>query len=110
MSADAAAGLDEAAPIFFALGDETRLRIVGRLCGSGPSSIARLSAGLPVTRQAVRKHLRVLEDAGLVHARRRGRESVWQIETEQIEQARRCLADISQQWDTALERLRRLVE
>jgi DNA-binding transcriptional ArsR family regulator len=102
--------LHRAAPIFFALGDETRLRIVGRLCRGGPSSIARLTEGLPVTRQAVSKHLQVLADAGLARTSRAGRESVWQIEPDQIEQARRCLADISQQWDTALVRLKRLVE
>lgn len=110
MRTDATARLQKAAPVFFALGDETRLRIVSRLCNGGPSSIARLADGLPVTRQAVSKHLQVLSDAGLVRASRSGRESIWQIEADQIEQARRCLSDISQQWDQALGRLKRLVE
>jgi DNA-binding transcriptional ArsR family regulator len=73
-------------------------------------SISRLTAGSHVTRQAIAKHLRVLEGAGLVHSRRRGRESVWQLEQRRLREARRYLDLISQQWDTALGRLRDLVE
>jgi DNA-binding transcriptional ArsR family regulator len=73
-------------------------------------SITRLTAGSRVTRQAIRKHLRVMEEAGLVRSRRRGRESVWQLEQRRLEEARRYLAVISKQWDHALGRLRKFVE
>ena len=73
-------------------------------------SIARLSAGAAVTRQAITKHLNVLEDAGLVRGIRVGRERLWEIETRQLEEARRFLDRISRQWDDALGRLRLSVE
>jgi DNA-binding transcriptional ArsR family regulator len=73
-------------------------------------SIAGLTAGSRVTRQAISKHLRVLEGAGLVRSRRRGRERIWQLEQRRLAEARRYLALISSQWDDALEHLRNLVE
>jgi DNA-binding transcriptional ArsR family regulator len=99
-----------AAPVFAALGDETRLRLVARLCGEGPQSISRLTAGTGVTRQAVTKHLQVLAGAGLARSARLGRESIWELEPERLEEARRCLDRISAQWDEALGRLQALVE
>ncbi|HEY0466529.1 MAG TPA: metalloregulator ArsR/SmtB family transcription factor, partial [Polyangiaceae bacterium] len=69
--------VSEAAPLFAALGDETRLKLVSRLCTEGPLSIVRLSEGTDVTRQAITKHLRALADAGLVHDTRQGRERIW---------------------------------
>jgi DNA-binding transcriptional ArsR family regulator len=102
--------LGGSAVLFAALGDQTRLRLVVRLCEAGPMSITRLTAGSRVTRQAIRKHLRVMEEAGLVRSRRRGRESVWQLEQRRLREARRYLAVISRQWDDALERLRKFVE
>ena len=66
--------LEESAPLFAALGDETRLQVVARLCAEGPLSIVRLSSGAGVTRQAVAKHLRVLEGAGVVHGSKEGRD------------------------------------
>jgi DNA-binding transcriptional ArsR family regulator len=98
------------APLFAALGDRTRIRLVSRLCDDGPMSITRLAAGFNVTRQAITKHLRVMEEAGLVRSARRGRESVWQLDQRRLEQARRYLDLVSKQWDEALERLRELVE
>ncbi|HYW43021.1 MAG TPA: metalloregulator ArsR/SmtB family transcription factor [Bryobacteraceae bacterium] len=98
------------AHLFAALGDETRLRLVSRLCHGGPMSIARLTEGSRVTRQAITKHLRVMEGSGLVRSTRRGRESVWQLERRRLEDARRYLDRISSQWDDALLRLRRFVE
>ena len=98
------------APLFRALGDETRLRLVFRLCGGSPMSITRLTAGSNVTRQAITKHLHVMEKAGLVRSRRRGRESVWQLDERRLKEARRHLEQISKQWDEALGRLRALVE
>lgn len=99
-----------AAPVFTALGDETRLRIVVRLCQEGPMSIARLTDGTRLTRQAVSKHLRVLSSAGLAHSRRFGREQIWQVETRRLEEVRRYLSEISAQWDRALARLQAQVE
>lgn len=98
------------ASLFAALGDETRLRLVYRLCDDGPLSITRLTAGSKVTRQAITKHLRVMEGAGLVRGIRRGRERVWQLRRQRLIVARRYLAVISKQWDDALGRLRQFVE
>ena len=99
-----------AAPIFAALGDETRLRLVVRLSTDGPLSITRLTSGASVTRQAITKHLEVLAAAGLASCAREGRESVWELEEEPFEAARRCLDGISAQWDRALDRLKKFVE
>jgi len=82
---------------------------VTRLTGEGPLSITQLADGLPITRQAVTKHLRVMEDAGLVRSAPRGREVVWQIEERRLRLARRHLDTISREWDTRLARLERLV-
>jgi DNA-binding transcriptional ArsR family regulator len=98
------------APIFAALGDKTRLALVARLCSGGPLSIARLTAGADITRQAITKHLNILAGAGLVRDIRVGRERLWEVETRQIEEARRCLERISSQWDDALARLKLAVE
>ena len=98
------------ANLFAALGDETRLRLVARLCSEGPQSIVRLTEGSHVTRQAVSKHLRVMEQAKLVHCSRRGRESVWELDRQRLADARRYLDQISAQWDSALTRLKALVE
>lgn len=102
--------LTASAPLFAALGDETRLAIVARLCHEGPLSISHLTRGTPVTRQAITKHLRVMEGAGLLRGTRQGRESCWQLDTRKLEDVRRNLALISKQWDDALERLRKFVE
>lgn len=107
----AAAGrLHESAPVFAALGDPTRLRLVARLCAGGPQSITRLSADMDVTRQAVTKHLVALAGAGLAHPRREGREQIWELETRRLALARRTLDQISGQWDSAIARLRAFVE
>jgi DNA-binding transcriptional ArsR family regulator len=97
-------------PVFAALGDETRLRLVSRLSSSGPASIARLTAGSSVSRQAITKHLHVLAGAGLVRSSRRGRERVWELRPRQLELARESLEAISRQWDEALGRLKAFVE
>ncbi len=95
------------APIFAALGDPTRLRLVARLCDGGPQSIARLTAGSKVTRQAVSKHLSILAGAGLARAERHGRESRWALDAERLEVARRYLDLISEQWTERLAALER---
>lgn len=110
MSPAPSATLHRSAPLFAALGDETRLHVVAQLCANGPMSITRLAEGAEVTRQAVTKHLTVLEDAGLVRGTRNGRERVWEMETRRLEDARRALEMISTRWDQALARLQRMVE
>jgi len=99
-----------AAPVFAALGDETRLELVARLSADGPLSIVRLTEGAGVSRQAITKHLHALAEAGLVRSLRRGRERIWQIRTGRLAEAGRALEQISEQWDRALERLRAFVE
>lgn len=106
----AAARVRESAPVFAALGDATRLRLVTRLCADGPLSITRLSEDVDVSRQAVSKHLAALEAAGLARARREGREQIWQLDTRRLALARETLDQISGQWDSAIARLRAFVE
>lgn len=108
--APARQGLHESASVFAALGDETRLQIVARLCAEGPLSITRLSEGASVTRQAITKHLNALSAAGLARNVKTGREQIWELETRRLDMARRCLDRISDQWDIALDRLKALVE
>jgi DNA-binding transcriptional ArsR family regulator len=100
----------DAAAIFAALGDETRLRIVARLCEEGPLSIMRLTDGGAVTRQAITKHLHALEEAGLARGVRLGRESVWELRANRLASVQRYLDQISRDWDAALGRLRAFVE
>jgi DNA-binding transcriptional ArsR family regulator len=102
--------VSRAAPVFAALGDETRLALVARLSSDGPLSITRLTAGSAVTRQAITKHLNVLATAGLVSDLRRGRERIWELEPEQMEAARTYLEHFSKRWDEALDRLKQFVE
>jgi len=99
-----------AAKVFFALGDGTRLSLVTKLGAGGALSATTLSEGANVTRQAVVKHLRVLEGAGLVSAEKRGREVLYALEPERLEAARTFLEGVSTSWDRAIERLRQLVE
>ena len=106
----AAARLARAAPLFAALGDETRLRLVARLGAEGPLPIVRLTEGTTVSRQAVTKHLDALEGAGVVRSFRAGRERIWELETKRLEEARRHLDTIASQWDRAIERLRAFVK
>jgi DNA-binding transcriptional ArsR family regulator len=96
--------------VFAALGDPTRLELVDRLCKRGPMSITRLADGFGVTRQAVTKHLRVLSEAGVITSSRQGRERVWELETARLEDVRRWLDLVSEQWDEALGRLKTFVE
>lgn len=105
-----AAAVAQTAPVFAALGDQTRLRLVARLGSEGPLSIARLTDGTEVSRQAVTKHLRVLAVAGLARGVRQGRQQVWQLEAARLEEARRSLERIAERWDEALLRLKAVVE
>jgi DNA-binding transcriptional ArsR family regulator len=110
VSRNVGASLRRGAPVFAALGDETRLRILSKLSGGGPLSITQLTDGEQVTRQAITKHLGVLEDAGLVRGTRSGREVRWALELAPLDTARSCLDLVAQRWDERLDRLRRLVE
>jgi DNA-binding transcriptional ArsR family regulator len=105
-----AAATRTGAPVFAALGDETRLRIVARLSSGGPLSIVRLTEGESMSRQAITKHLSVLAGAGLVRDIRRGRERLWELEPAPLDVARRYLDLVSKRWDDALARLAALVE
>lgn len=98
------------ASVFAALGDETRLSLVGKLAGGAPQSIVRLSEGSGLTRQAIAKHLRVLEGAGLVRGVRAGRESRFAFRPEPFEELQSYLERVSGQWDDALTRLKSFVE
>ncbi len=98
------------ASVFAALGDETRLALVAALCSGQPRSICQLTAGFRLTRQAITKHLRVLESAGIVHSVRTGRESRFRFDPEPIEGLKVYLDLVSEQWDEALSRLRQFVE
>ena len=109
-SAARKADLRDAAPLFNALGDETRLRLVMDLAADGPRSITGLSAHAKVTRQAITKHLGVLSQAGLVRSTRKGREKVWDLETKRLADAQQYLERIERMWDQALGRLRAFVE
>ena len=102
--------LADAAPVFAALGDPTRLQIVAKLATEGPQSIARLTEATEVSRQAVTKHLVALEEAGLVESDRDGRERIWEIRPKRLDAAKQYLEHISSQWDDAIERLRAFVE
>lgn len=110
MARSTARALVGVAPVFAALGDEQRLRLVARLCEEGPLSITKLTEVTDISRQAVTKHLHVLESAGLVRSRREGRENVYRLELRRMEVACRHLEAISARWDDALDRLQALVE
>jgi DNA-binding transcriptional ArsR family regulator len=98
------------ASVFAALGDETRLSVLSKLCNGVPQSISRLTAGTNLSRQAVTKHLRVLANAGVVRSVRVGRESLFELEPQPIEEVRNYLDQVSKQWDNALARLKSHVE
>ena len=98
------------APVFAALGDETRLSLVAKLCGGQPRSISQLTESSKLTRQAITKHLRVLESVGIVHSVRTGRESLFAFDPEPIDEIKKYLDLVSEQWDQALSRLKSFVE
>lgn len=114
MTADAQIRLARQSPriatVFAALGDPTRLALVTRLCDGSPRSIAQLSDGQPLTRQAISKHLRVLEAARVVRSKRAGRENLFELDPKPIEDLSSYINLVSSQWDTALARLESFVE
>jgi len=98
------------APLFYALGDANRLRIVARLCDGGPCSTAQVTQVVSVSRQAATKHLLLLEAVGLVSSKRHGRERIWRIEPKPLSDASDYLTALSKRWDNAIDRLRAYVE
>ena len=98
------------APVFAALGDQTRLALVAKLSGGQPYSISQLTKGSKLTRQAITKHLRVLESVGIVHSVHAGRESLFEFDPGPVEEMRKYLDFVSEQWDQALVRLKSLIE
>lgn len=105
-----AARVEQAAHLFHALGDPTRLSLVQRLSTQGPESTSGLSNGASVSRQAISKHLNVLSDAGLVLSFREGRERIWKLKPKRLDAARAALDHIDALWDQALLRLKAHVE
>src|SRR5437868_11273594 len=104
------AELKNRASLFAALGDETRLSLIGKLSSGAPQSISRLADGSSMTRQAITKHLQVLEGAGVVHSLRTGRENLFAFKPEPLKDLRSYLEQVSGQWDDALARLKSFVE
>jgi DNA-binding transcriptional ArsR family regulator len=102
--------LEGCASVFAALGDETRLSLVGKLSNGTPQSISRLAEGSALTRQAITKHLRVLEGAGVVQSVRAGRESLFEFKPEPLNELQVYLERVSGQWEQALGRLKSFVE
>jgi DNA-binding transcriptional ArsR family regulator len=103
-------GLAEAALLFAALGDETRLTLLRRLSEGGPASISALSERFRISRQAITKHLQSLAIAGVIDGKRAGREHVWALNPGRLAEAQRCLEIITRGWDDALDRLKRRLE
>jgi DNA-binding transcriptional ArsR family regulator len=98
------------APLFDALGDPNRLRIITWLCDGGPRSTSQVTEVIPVSRQAATKHLLLLEAVGLVSSERRGRERIWRVQPEPLSDASDYLDTLSRRWDRAIDRLRAHVE
>ena len=96
--------------LWSAIADPSRRRVLDLLVGNGEASAWSLAGHVPFSRQAVSKHLVVLEDAGLVSRRKQGREVLYQIEADRLDQASRAMADLAQQWDRRLASIKRLAE
>ena len=109
-SRQAVARESQPAPVFAALGDETRLALVAKLSGGAARSISELTEGSALTRQGITKHLRILEKAGIVHCVRSGRESRFELNPAPIAEVQEYLDQVSKKWDEALSRLKSFVE
>jgi DNA-binding transcriptional ArsR family regulator len=105
-----ASGVVDRAPLFDALGDPNRLRIITRLCDGGPCSTTEVTQVVSVSRQAATKHLLLLEAVGLVSSQRNGRERIWRVQPKPLTDASEYLTALSQRWDRAIDRLRAYVE
>lgn len=98
---------DRLGPLFDALADHTRREVMRRLSADGPATATDLAARLPVTRQAVAKHLAALDEVGLVSSELRGRERLYRITPEPLGEAMTWMADVGAEWDSRLDRLKR---
>ena len=96
--------------VFAALADPTRRHLIQMLASRGGTSATALAAELPISRQAVSKHLAALGDAGLVHSRRAGREILYELQPAPLEDAAAWIAEVGAEWDDRLARLRSLLE
>ncbi len=110
MSVRRHSGAPYRAAIFAALGDETRLLLLAKLCGGEQHSIADLTTGTKLTRQAVTKHLRVMERVRMVHGKRVGRETLFEFDPKPVNDMKDYLENVSKAWDGALARLKTFVE
>ncbi|MCI0679402.1 MAG: metalloregulator ArsR/SmtB family transcription factor [Actinobacteria bacterium] len=97
-------------PIFTALADPTRRQMLDRLVSEGPATATRLAGELPITRQAVAKHLTVLQEAGLVVRESVGRETIFQASPEALDEVKAWIDQVGAQWDRRLRRLRQSLE
>lgn len=104
------ASVPPAASVFAALGDETRLTLVRKLTTGPPRSISQLTQGSKLSRQAITKHIRVLQRAGVLRSIRQGRETLCAFDPKPIQAAQAYLDSLSEQWDQALSRLKSFVE
>lgn len=96
--------------VFAALGDPTRAQMIERLGRNGPASIKAISVDFPLTRQAVTKHLNVLQNAGLLTSHKTGREQIFELQTEPMAEASAWLTTLASEWDHRLAKLKRIVE
>lgn len=106
----AALRIERQASAFAALGDPTRLSLVSKLIDGKPRSISSLTAGSSVSRQAITKHLAVLENVGLVSRLKAGRESLYELDPKPLEPLQEYLATVAAQWNKALNDLKTFVE
>jgi ArsR family transcriptional regulator, cadmium/lead-responsive transcriptional repressor len=96
--------------LWSAVGDPSRRRVLDLLVSQGPASASGLAGRVPFTRQAVAKHLAVLERAGLISRRPHGREVVYEVDTARLDQVTRAMAGLAAQWDSRLAAIKRLAE
>jgi len=101
---------DDRARLWAAIADPTRRRLIDRIMVSGEATATGLAADLPITRQGVAKHLAVLEDAGLVERRPRGKEVHYAVRPDRLDLAARWMADVASEWDSRLAAIKRLAE
>ena len=96
--------------LWAAIADPSRRRVLDLLVQQGEASASWLAGQVPFTRQAVSKHLVVLEEAGLVGRRKQGREVLYRVQAERLDQASRAMAEVAQRWDRRLDTIKRLAE
>jgi ArsR family transcriptional regulator, cadmium/lead-responsive transcriptional repressor len=96
--------------LWSAIADPSRRRVLDLLVRNGEASASWLAGRVPFSRQAVSKHLVILEQAGLISRRKQGREVLYQVDGDRLDQASRTMAELARQWDRRLETIKRLAE